>query len=157
MKKKLKAIILSFEDRLAQLQNMEFTRDFQETQDKIKFEEELQRTHEFMQSQRRTLNLDHRSDDDTSSEGENSDDSSSFTHSMKTTVSSFTNIQPSVHESKLGTQMTESFASLNLNQEQQQLFEKRLESIIEEKANHISEILTRNMGAGDIGDIGDTA
>ena len=57
----------------------------------------MQRTEDFLQSQGALLRQDPfgKSSDDSESEGE--DDSSSFTHSMRT-VSSFTH-KPSVHES----------------------------------------------------------
>ena len=68
-----------------------------ETQDRLNFEESMQRTEDFLQSQAALLRQDPfgKSSDDSESEGE--DDSSSFTHSMRT-VSSFTH-KPSVHES----------------------------------------------------------
>ena len=41
MKKKLKSIILQFGDRLEELKHREITRELQETQDKIQYEESL--------------------------------------------------------------------------------------------------------------------
>ena len=51
MKRKLKSIIVQFGDRLEELKRREITRELQETQDKIQYEESLQRAQEFMQNQ----------------------------------------------------------------------------------------------------------
>ena len=92
MKRKLKSIIVQFGDRLEELKRREITRELQETQDKIQYEESLQRAQEFMQNQSLLLKRDPFGRGD-SSGAESSDmgeeDSSSFTESMRT-MSSFT-------------------------------------------------------------------
>ena len=79
----------------------------------------MQRTEDFLQSQGALLRQDPfgKSSDDSESEGE--DDSSSFTHSMRT-VSSFTH-KPSVHESQLQ-QLSQITNSMDLTQAREEQF-----------------------------------
>ena len=102
----------------------------------------MQRTEDFLQSQGALLRQDpfgKSSDDDSESEGE--DDSSSFTHSMRT-VSSFTH-KPSVHESQLQ-QLSQMTNSMDLTQAREEQFQQRLDQIIEDKADHISELILQS-------------
>ena len=101
----------------------------------------MQRTEDFLQSQGALLRQDPfgKSSDDSESEGE--DDSSSFTHSMRT-VSSFTH-KPSVHESQLQ-QLSQITNSMDLTQAREEQFQQRLDQIIEDKADHISELILQS-------------
>ena len=101
----------------------------------------MQRTEDFLQSQGALLRQDPfgKSSDDSESEGE--DDSSSFTHSMRT-VSSFTH-KPSVHESQLQ-QLSQMTNSMDLTQAREEQFQQRLDQIIEDKADHISELILQS-------------
>ena len=67
-KKKLKSIIVQFQDRLEDLRHMSYAKDLTETRDQEQLQEQLQEAQEFTRQQIELLDI----DDDTSSDGEDS-------------------------------------------------------------------------------------